>query len=175
MKLTLTRSEMLARWRLHRGYDIPHHDASVGRSDGIDLDSILEAEMDEWYRNLLLTAPLGLLAPVEKAGIIAVPGQGSVRMRLHLGETAVRIAAVRLSGWRCTATVVSDPLSPAAMRQLHPFTRASADAPVAVFDPLGHTLDLYPYHSGTDKLETLRVVERCADTYSFDSSALSLI
>ncbi len=175
MKINLTRSQMLARWRLHRGYDIPHYDSETSRTDGIDLDEILSAEMDEWYSNLLRTAPLSRLVPVEKAGVVSVPGPGSAEMRLRLADTTVRIAGVRLSSWRYAATIVDDPASPQALRQLHPYTRATVSAPVAVFDPVGKTLDLYPYDSDVDILETLTVIEHSTDSFSFDSSALALI
>lgn len=174
MILTLTRSEMLSRWRLHSGYDIPHNGVTLSRTDGIDLDSILASRMDDWYTRLLLMAPLHYLAPAEKASdtlLSSVTGGG---MRISLGSSAVRIAAVRLSGWRAAARILTDPSSPEAVRQLHPFTRATADAPVALFDPASHILRLYPCTS-SDILVTLKVVEQKPDLYTFDSSALALI
>ncbi len=175
MKTTLTRTEMLDRWRLHRGFDIPHFNAGASRTDGIDLDSILAAEMDEWYANLLHTAPVRHLAPVDIASSMAsAAGEGGV-MRLNLSLSTVRVAAVRLSSWRRAATVVTDPSCRVAQNQFHPFTRASAHDPVAVFDPVGKTLDLYPCHSRSDRIVTLSVVEFHPDEFSFDSSALSLI
>ncbi len=174
MILTLTRSEMLACWRLHSGYDIPHAGVTVTRTDGIDLDSILASRMDAWYTDLLLTAPLHHLSPVEKASDSLLSSVSGGGMRIHLGSSALRIASVRLSGWRAAARVLTDPSSPEALRQLHPFTRAGADSPVAVFDPSSRILRLYPCTS-SDTLVTLKVIEQKPDVYTFDSSALALI
>ncbi len=172
MKLSLTRSEMLARWRLHRGYDIPAVGVVSGRTDGIDLDAVLSAEMDEWYGRLLASGPLRHLVSVQKAGSVVLPRHGSADTRISLGPAVVRVADVRLSSWYCSARVVDNPSSPLALRQIHPFTRASAESPVAVFDPVAKTLALYPYDPGRDSLLSLRVVEFHEDMFSFDSSAL---
>lgn len=77
MKLHLTRDEFLALWRIHRGYSPLRTDTSVQRSDGMDLDTILLAEMDDWYLRLLLEADAAMLAPRGYGGIgrYACPGR----------------------------------------------------------------------------------------------------
>lgn len=80
MKLHLTREEFLALWRTHRGYTPSVcGDACVQRSDGMDLDSILMAEMEEWYRRLLLEADESLLAPEDIAADTAMPAPSALR------------------------------------------------------------------------------------------------
>ena len=133
MKLHLTREEFLALWRTHRGYTPSVcGDACVQRSDGMDLDSILMAEMEEWYRKLLLEADESLLAPEDIAADTAMPAPSGGSVTIHLPPGVLRVLCVRLSGWSRPACIVTDPDSPTAVSQLHPYTRACADSPVAV-------------------------------------------
>ena len=64
MKITLTREEMLALWRRMRTVEPLRLDCSVGRTDSVDIDAILDGEMRLWYLNLLDSADPDLL-PVE--------------------------------------------------------------------------------------------------------------
>ena len=68
MKLKFTRQEFLALWRTLRGYAPLRDDVSLTRSDGLDFDRRLEAEMDYWYRRLLAEGDEAMLVPEELAG-----------------------------------------------------------------------------------------------------------
>ena len=170
MKLHLTREEFLALWRTHSGYTPSVcGDACVQRSDGMDLDSILMAEMEEWYRKLLLEADESLLAPEDIAADTAMPAPSGGSVTIHLPPGVLRVLCVRLSGWSRPACIVTDPDSPTAVSQLHPYTRACADSPVAVLHTDG-SLSLYPAASG-DRLSALVCAIRRDGIYSFDRAA----
>lgn len=170
MKLKFTRQEFLARWRALRGYAPLRNDVSLTRSDGLDFDGRLEAEMDCWYRRLLLEGDGSLLAPEELARGFALPAPSDGGVTVTLPREVIRVLRVKLSGWRCPATIVTDPESNMALRQLHPYTRACASSPVAVFYPDGD-LALYPAASA-DMLVTLQCVMCRDDEFAFDSAAL---
>ena len=47
MKITLTREEMLALWRRMRTVEPLRLDCSVGRTDSVDIDAILDGSIDK--------------------------------------------------------------------------------------------------------------------------------
>ncbi len=172
MLLHLTRPEMLDLWRQHRAFDPLRHDASVVRQDGIDIDSLLVAEMEKWYLDLLLTAPLTLLKVADiAASVMLTPADDSGGTVISLPPDIVRVVDVRLSSWVAPARVVTSPDSAVARRQLHPYTRATAAMPVAVFD--GSSLRLYPASMASDFPAMLRCVRRVDGEYDFDEAALA--
>lgn len=170
MKLTLTAAEMLGLWRLHRAYGPPLADATVRRTDGIDTAALFTAEMNLWYRRLLLEAPPPLLAPCSPASALSFPHEGCAVAELPQGT--VRVLEVRLGSWLRPATVVTDLSSPLLGRQLHRFTRATQASPVAFFD--GRSLRLYPA-SPSDVLASLSCVVCTDGVYEFDDSALATL
>lgn len=170
MKHHLTREEFLELWRTLRGFSPLRNDAAVTRSDGIDIDSVLMAEMDAWYGRLLREADESLLAPVDIASEVLLQPPVDGCITVSLPPAVVRLLRVKLSGWRCPAAIVTDHECNMALRQLHPYTRACSDSPVAVLYP-GGGLSLYPAES-LDSLETLLCVVDSDGTYSFDNAAL---
>ena len=84
MKLKMSRQEFLSRWRALRGYAPLRNDVSLSRSDGLDFDARLEAEMDGWYRRLVLEGDEPLLAPEELAADVSLsaPADGCVTLTL---------------------------------------------------------------------------------------------
>lgn len=168
MKLHLTRTEMLARWRACRGFDPMRSDSVVTRTDGMDFDMLRVSDMNEWYGRLLREAPAHLLAP-ETLGmdrLVVEDGPGCRMVRLP--EGTVRVISVTAGGWEACARLTDDPSGRMARRQRHPYTRACAGAPVAVFDPSGPTLRLYPCPEGD--VEVTVVVER-PSLYELDEAA----
>lgn len=67
MKQTLTRSQMLERWKTLRAVEPSRLDCTLHRTDGPDIDTILTAEMRSWYLDLLDRADPRLLAPANVA------------------------------------------------------------------------------------------------------------
>ena len=173
MKLKMSRQEFLSRWRTLRGYAPLRNDVSLSRSDGLDFDLSLEAEMDGWYRRLVLEGDVSLLAPEELAAGMSLPAPADGCVTLALPPHAVRVTGVRLSGWRRAATIVTDPECNLALRQLHPYTRACESNPVAVVYPDGE-MALYPA-CAADRLVSLRCAMMRDDEFAFDSAALGLI
>lgn len=171
MKTRYSRRELLALWRSLQGF-APATDNPTGIicTDGLDLESRFAAEIDAWYSRLVHSAPPELLAPEELAGSFMLPAPVDGALVLSLPEGVVRVTCVKLSGWSCPARIVTDPHSPEARRQLHPFTRATATSPVAVFTAWGEVA-LYPA-TDFDVLDTLRCVIVRDDEYSFHPSAL---
>ena len=173
MKLKFTRQEFLALWRTLRGYAPLRDDVSLTRSDGLDFDRRLEAEMDYWYRRLLAEGDEAMLVPEELAGDVTPEADDDGCLSVELPPGAVRVLMVKLSGWCTPATVVTDPECNMALRQLHPYTRACASAPVAVLHP-DRRLALYP-STPSDTLATLQCAMLHDDEFTIDSSALHTV
>lgn len=164
MKLTLTAAEMLARWRLLKAIEPARLDCSVERTDGIDLDAYLSAEMRRWYLDLLDHAPASLLAPANIASRASVRDCGThAFVRLPAG--CRRVLAVRLAGWPLAVSPVAD--SPAARRAAtNPYT----SAPVAVAVDSGRGLVTSP---GSSIELLLAAFDSGPESYSFDELALN--
>lgn len=170
MKLTLTPAEMLGLWRLHHAYGPLPADALFTRTDGIDTDAVFTAEMNLWYRKLLLEAPPPLLAPRSLAPSLSFPEEGCAVAELP--EGTLRVLDVRLSSWSRSPLILTDPSSPLLGLQLHRFTRATAASPVAFFH--GSELRLWPAVP-SDRLVTLSCAV-CEDgVYEFDDSVLATL
>lgn len=173
MKQHFTKIEFLDVWRALRGYAPLRNDATVVRDDGVDLDMALTAEMDDWYGRLLREGEERYLAPEDLSAetVMAAPVDGGLVLQLPQGT--VRVLHVKLSGWQSEARVVTATRSALALRQLHPFTRASSAQPVAVMHP-GGALALYPA-GGTDAVERLEGVVAREGEYDMDTPALNLV
>lgn len=169
MKLQLNEAQMLDLWRRQQGMLPLRDDLDAVRTDGLDFTPRLKAEMDAWYLRLLETAPAGLLAPEDCHELEGEQVAGA--MVVELPRDTVRILGVKLSGWKCSASVTDDPCSPLARSQRCALTRACAEAPVAVWDRAAGTLSLYPAVSD-DLIVQLDLVVRREGEYSFDRAAL---
>lgn len=177
MILTLSTPEMLSQWRLRRQLEPLRSDCTVLRSDGIDLERLLTAEMRDWYLTLLDTAPLEMLAVTDIAGETAlqVNGSDNCHATVLLPERCRRVVSVMLGNWQRPA-VVTAPGSVLARCQDSPYSRASAHSPVAVLEP--GQLRLY---GGIDpfsppEIASLKCVLVPPDGYYvLDERALSLI
>lgn len=164
---------MIARWRLHRYHEPLRNDCSVTRTDGIDLDSIVVAEMEAWYFNLLDTAPPDLLVTADIATEVAMSRDPDGVARIPLPPGIRRVTEVVVSSWPCPAQIVTDPHSPTARRQRHKFTRAGSSSPVAIHCGGVLTLCSVPPRS---RLTTLTVVrDPDPGSYPIDTRALDLI
>lgn len=164
---------MIARWRLHRYHEPLRNDCSVTRTDGIDLDAIIVAEMEAWYFNLLDTAPPDLLVTADIATEVAMSRDREGVARIPLPTGVRRVIDVGVSSWPCPAQIVTDPHSVTARRQRHKFTRAGTSSPVALHS--GGVLTLYSVPP-QGRLTTLTVVrDPEPGTYPLDTRALALI
>lgn len=173
MHLRLTPSRMLDLWMLHSGYSPSLTDATFRRNDGIDTSAIHLAEMKQWYRRLLLEAPASCLVAddLSKSVILSPMSDGAAVIDLPL--SVVRIVKVRLDSWLTSARIITSPTHPAAMRQLHPYTRATPSRPVAIFHD--NRLRLYPAAASGESISTLLCVSYDEDDYRLDDSAFATI
>lgn len=167
---------MLATWRLLRGYEPLRNDASVTRTDGIDLDRLLELEMEAWYRNALATARPEMLEPRNIASQVSYTLNPDRSMTIPLPDNVVRVTGVKLDCWARGARLLYPATDEIEIdRQASPYARAGAASPVAVVD--GGELRLYSIPAGvSDPLITLLdVIARDDDSYSFNPSLLNTI
>ena len=165
-KLHLTRAQLLKEWRL-RAFPEPVNDAAAGitRIDGIDLDALLEARMDDWYAQLLDSAPLNMLAPVEMADTLEVSGStpdGGLRYRLPEGFK--RLVHIALQNEYRSARILTD----AAARLYDPRRRIVDDTPVALVD--GGILTVYP---GLPLRAAMMICDTGDGMYHIDAAALA--
>lgn len=170
MHLRLTPAQMLDTWRLHACYSPSLSDAAFSRNDGIDSAAIHRAEINRWYRRLLLEAPAEYLVAEDfsKSVILSDGPDGSVV--IPLPPQVVRVIEVRLASWLTSARIVTSPTHPVAVRQSHPYTRATPSHPVAIFHD--GCLRLYPASAGGESLRSLLCVSHDETEYRFDDSAL---
>ena len=170
MHLCLTPSQMLDLWRLHSAYSPSLSDAVFVRNDGIDTTAIHRAELNRWYRRLLLEAPEEYLVATDYSTSVELPaGTTDGATVIPLPDDVVRILSVRLGSWRRPARIVTSPTHILAVRQRHPFTRATPSAPVALFH--SGELHLYPAATPSDSITTLRCVSYSEEEYRLDDSA----
>lgn len=171
MLIHLTLPEMLSRWRLHRGVLPVTSGPALTATVNPALDDLHKAQIEEWYSRLLLTAPEEMIDPADYASRTILPPASDGGVTLSLPREAVRLLRVRLRGWLADARIIDSPHDPEAIRQLHPYTRATADSPVAVARP-GGFVTLYPAMPD-NVLETLTCAVRTTDgRYHFDEAAL---
>lgn len=176
MKLCLTSDEMLQQWRLRRALLPLRNDCEVQRTDGIDIDTYLRAEMRAWYLGLLDTALTRYLSLDDIAADVPLTVDSARCVTVKLPDACRRVISVRLQGWERPATIVTDPLSDLARMQHNPFSRGGTASPVAVLD--GSTLQLYsaPASAEPPRLrQLLCVITPDEGLYTLDESALSLI
>lgn len=171
MKMHLSREQMLSLWRLFRLLEPIRSDVAVSRSDGIDLDSILLAEMELWYKKLLLNSPPHLLVAHDVASEVTLSSAPGGALVVTLPEGTFRVLSVKLSDWESAAEIVAHD-SPEARCQLNPYSRAVPSSPVAVLS--GDRLTLYPATSGS-VLQELNCVIYTEGEYEFMREALATI
>lgn len=173
MLLQLDSSRMLDLWRLHAAHLPSFSDSVMTRADNLDADSLFRAEIDRWYRRQLLEAPRCLLKITDLKSEVrylnSAAADGSTPITLP--NSVVRVVAVRLRSWMRPARIATDPSDRLVLRQLHPYTRATASRPVALF--CGNELRLYPPARPSDSIVTLDCVTLTEDLYEFDSSLLA--
>jgi len=95
-----TEDQMLAAWREALGLNVTRTDATVERTDGIDLDARLRRAMRAWYLDALDHGPLCHLSPddvAREADEMLVVGH--LTATLEVPEAWRRIVSVQLEGW----------------------------------------------------------------------------
>lgn len=175
--MTLTHDQMLATWRLLKGYEPLRNDAAVTRTDGVDLDSLLSLEMEAWYCNALATAPLEMLEPVNIAFQVSYTINPDQSVTIPLPDNVVRIIGVKLDCWAHEARLLYPGTDDAEIEwQTSPYARAGDCAPVVVVER--NLLRLYSVPEGVTSpvITRLDVIARPDDgSYTFNPSLLNTI
>lgn len=170
MKLLLTESQLLHEWQLRFFPENTAADYTLERVDGIDAEAILKARMEDWYRNLLHYGELNLLNPTDISGKCNVTAREDGSGYIVLPEGTLRITGIEMEGWRGAPVITCDLNSRTSRLQKSPYTRGTAESPVAVVS--GNRIDLYP---AAGKLLTLTAVVDVPGVYALDSAALATI
>ncbi len=178
--MQLTEKEMIDLWLLSKGYEPLRTDATIIRTDGVDIRAIARLECRRWYHRLLLEGDPSLLIPEEMAGDPTVTRHATERGSLivTMPTAVVRPLSACLEGWDADAPVIPAD-TPLARRQSAPYAAAGPAAPLAVLRRDGR-LELFSMAAGSDSLLSLRCVTLRTDSdgapiYSFADCALSTI
>ncbi|MCM1355468.1 MAG: hypothetical protein NC212_03575 [Staphylococcus sp.] len=174
MILHLSKAGMIDLWRLHRHYSPPLSDATFVRNDGVDTTAVFVAEIDCWYRRLVTEGPETYLSTEDFSDRVSpcLSDDGAATV-IPLPAEVVRVTAVRMPGWKAQARIVTSPAHILAVRQLHPFTRATPSHPVAIFHD--GELRLYPAAPAGEVPLRLDCVCLREDEYAFDDSVLATL
>lgn len=171
----LSEQEMLALYKTMTHLTEVRRDCIVERDDGIDLDAWLTLRLQQWYAQLLTTAPVEWL-PVED-----VRADVTLTTALHGVVTAtvpphcVRPVEWRLEGWHASVTHFLSPQDPLARLQLTPWTRGNAYSP-AVIDHGDHLVLYSVPPESVPVLVVARCVVRPTDGhYRFHQAALATL
>ncbi len=162
MRVRLTREEMLAKWRTLRAVEPPRGDCTVDRSDGPDLEAIMEAEMRAWYLDRLDHAPASRLAAHQMAAEAQVEVSADGRLAVVTPPEGTRRVLTVGFGHRA-------PAAPAATAEA--VRRAAANPmwgrPTAALLPDGRVAVAAPGGALTDLTV---ILDPGSETYEFDDS-----
>lgn len=172
--ITLTQTEMTALWRKILHLDVPRSDCSVEREDGIDIDSLIDTRIRQWYAQLLRTALLHCV-PIEDFASSVTPTRQGEAVQIVLPERCVRPVEVQLNGWQQSVTTFLTPESPEARMQASALMRGGTERPAAI--DFGNRIMLYSLpESITPTITTLRAVATPSDgSYILSEDALNTI
>lgn len=91
---------MLDLWRLRRGLQPQRTDCTVVRTDGVDIDGLLGRQIDDWYLNLLDTAPVEMLPVTEMRTRVEPVLDENGSVDVILPDVCRRLVSVKLKGWQ---------------------------------------------------------------------------
>ena len=176
MKVTYSRSEMLALRRMMAGHGPLRNDCTIEVTDGIETDDLFERQMRAWYLDLLARGPREWIAPEDISSEVSAAVLAPGGSRITLPQCCRRVFEIRLQGWHA-ATAVQPPekLAEIMNRQLNPFTAATPFHPVAVLaaGADGHCGDILAWPAGSSASMLIAATDRGPDYYSFVEAALS--
>ena len=167
--LTLTPTQMLAMVKRQLLLQPLQHDCTIERADGLDIDSFLLERIEQWYRNLLLTADTRLLPVDDVRNETSLSRNADNSITALIPARVVRPVEVQLASWSKPVTAFLKPDDDAARFQFNTFLRGRTDNP-AVIDFHNRWL-LFSANNGDNSLLTARAVVRPDNgLYIFDSA-----
>lgn len=168
--IRLTRAEMLREWKRRRGMlGTSTSTLDMQRSDSNSVDTLIMAEIDDRYAELLATGPAELLPQRNITSGVELEWNEDGSADIELPAACVRLLCVRMSGWRRGATIVTEPDSMKGRMQSNPYVRGKSCNPVAV--QRGRRLTLYTPVDREARLTQLICVAPPPDgSFMFDNS-----
>ncbi|MDE6277240.1 MAG: hypothetical protein K2M06_03945 [Muribaculaceae bacterium] len=177
MKITLSKNEMLGRFRLAGGFEHLRSDCTIEATAGVALDALLAEQLRRRYTELLSEGPRELLVVEDMS---ATAGEASY----HSGGTGVvrlpadcaRLFEISLEGWERPAAVApAEALEALLMRGDNAYTAPTAERPSAAMGADGRTVYVHPA-SGSRKITLARGVrDPGPDKYTLEEAGLSWI
>lgn len=150
-------------------------DCTVERDDGIDLDAWLALRLEQWYAQLLMTAPVEWLPVEDVAAEVTLTADERGMVTATVPARCVRPVEWRLQGWYCSVTTFLRPGDALVGLQLNPWTRGGACRPAAI-DHGDHLVLCGAVDGSVPRLSVARCVVRPADGhYRFHAAALSTL
>lgn len=175
MRTEYTKEEMMALWKRRHFIEPLRADCVMSRSDGVDMDTRVAEDMRAWYLDLLRNAPVEHLAPTDMSLTCSVSRDSAGALQIRLPASAVRVAAVKLSGWeRAVVPVVN---AGSACRQGNKYACGGVANPQAVLEHGGILrLSAAPGRLTLPAIEVLDVItDPGPELYVMDESAVALI
>jgi len=139
-RLIFTRDRLLAEWKLRQGLAPLISGAVVTRTDGIDLNAIMMAQIDAWYQQCLLSMDPDSLPLTDIAPQLTVAMSPDGSAAVILPPECLRVTGVMMRGW-CREAYIAEPDSPEAEAQKSAYARGGCTSPVAVIR--NRTMHLY--------------------------------
>lgn len=170
--MILTHSEMIERWLLHRYHEMPRGDLAMVRSDGVDLTTIANDEINAWFMNLLDEADPALVDPVDIAPLLEFRHLPDGSAETKLPDKCRRLLSIRMAGWLAPAKIVTKG-SIAELRQHNRLTRGSLANPVTVID--GRIARVFTPSGDLTVVEATATMIPDDGCYRFSERALSTI
>ena len=169
--MDLSADEMLELYKTMTHLAPVRRECTIERDDGIDLDAWLTLRLQQWYAQLLLTAPVEWLPVEDVKSDVLLQADACGVVTAQLPPQCVRPVEWRLAGWCNSVTHFLGPQDPLVRLQLNPWTRGNACHPAAIDH--GDHLVLYSAPSGEPTLELARCVVRPTDGhYRLHATAL---
>ncbi|MCM1504053.1 MAG: hypothetical protein NC127_02530 [Muribaculum sp.] len=173
MKLLLTKAQLLKEWQLRSFPEPVNSGCEIVSTAGVDIEGYISAKMDDWYRNLLASAPFELLAPVELARSVRVELSADGSARFQVPDYVVRLVSLSLVDIG-PVPLVADLRGVSALTsgRGHHYRRSCQTA-VALID--GNSISIrsrYPFSSAPFIASLMAIVD-VEGEYRLDSRALS--
>ncbi|MEE0977903.1 MAG: hypothetical protein UH625_00680 [Muribaculaceae bacterium] len=172
-----TKQQILEEFRLRRYLEPVRTDCVIQRTDGVDTSRKLMMEIDQWYANLLRTAPPEWLKTEEIATDVTlsvVSGTGAVT--LTLPADVCRVVSLTIEGNATPITPILQPSEHLIRLQQSPFTRGGRVCPVA-FMPHPGSITLFAHDANgyPPELASVIAVRHDPEIYQFDDAAWSTV
>lgn len=143
-----TLAQMVAEWKMRRGFEPLRIDATYRRQDAFEIDEYARREVDAWYEQLLAGGSVDCLEVDDITAKVNIESFDGHVAEMVLPPDCVRLVEVMMTGWERPAVLVKED-DRRARHQLSPFSRGYHTAPVGVVDVTGLRVRLYAFRNGS--------------------------